>query len=67
MNRREFLKGTAEIDVPLAELENCREAFPASFTRARMLDGVKGSGFYLWGPETLCAFGDSENFGTIEY
>ena len=58
---------TAEIDVPLAELENCREAFPASFTRARTLDGVKGSGFYLWGPETLQAFGDSENFGTIEY
>ena len=58
---------TAEIDVPLAELENCREAFPASFTRARTLDGVKGSGFYLWGPETLRAFGDSENFGVIEY
>ena len=58
---------TAEIVVPLSEFERCDGAFPASFTRARSLDGVKGSGLYLWGPGTLTRFGDSENFGTIEY
>ena len=58
---------TAEVDVPFAEFERCDPVFPASFTRARSLDGVKGSGLYLWGPKTLTRFGDSENFGTIEY
>ena len=26
-----------------------------------------GSALYVWGPESLNGFGDSENFGTIEY
>ena len=58
---------TAEIAVPMSEFESCLDAFPATFTRSRLLDGVKGSGLYLWGPETLQSFGDGENFGTIEY
>ena len=58
---------TAELSIPIADLEGCRDAFPANFARCRSLDGVKGSGLYVWGPETLEGFGDSENFGTIEY
>jgi len=58
---------TADVAVPVSAFDSCLDAFPASFTRARSLDGVKGSGLYLWGPETLQAFGDSENFGTVEY
>ena len=64
--KRQVEAGT-EVSIPVADLEGCRDAFPASFARTRSLDGVKGSGLYVWGPDTLCSFGDGENFGTIDY
>ena len=63
----ELVPGQTEVSIPVADLEGCRDAFPASFARTRSLDGVKGSGLYVWGPDTLCSFGDGENFGTIDY
>ena len=42
-------------------------AVPSCFARNRAVSGISGSALYVWGPESLNGFGDSENFGTIEY
>lgn len=42
-------------------------AVPSCFARNRAVSGIPGSALYVWGPESLNGFGDSENFGTIEY
>ena len=43
------------------------KAMPSSFARNRVVDGIRGSALYIWGPQTLNGFGNSENFGTVEY
>ena len=58
---------TAEITIPLAEFKTLVADVPTSFSRSRMVDGMSGSAFYIWGPETITSFVDSMNFGTVEY
>ena len=58
---------TAEITIPIATLDGCLDAFPMSFARCRSLDGMKGSGLYVWGPAALRSFGNGDNFGTVDF
>ena len=59
---------TCAITVPFAAIGGRPvKAMPSSFARNRVVSGIRGSALYIWGPETLTGFGNSENFGTIEY
>ena len=42
-------------------------AVPSLFARNRVVDGVRGSALYVWGPESVRSFWNSENYGTVEY
>ena len=42
-------------------------AVPSLFGRNRVVSGMRGSALYVWGPAAVNAFGNTENFGTIEY
>lgn len=65
---REKDRWIGEIEIPLAEIggKAVRE-IPSCFGRNRALDGVAGSAWYCWGPESLRGFGQGENFGTMVY
>ena len=59
---------TCTIPVPFAAIGGRPvKAVPTSFARNRVVSGIRGSALYIWGPETLTGFGNSENFGTVEY
>lgn len=64
---REANSWTAEIVIPLAEFKKLVTAVPTSFARSRIVADKKGTSYYVWGPGTIEAFGDSSNFGTVEY
>ena len=59
---------TCTVTVPFAAIGGRPvKAMPSCFARNRVVDGIRGSALYIWGPETLTGFCDSENFGTVEY
>ena len=42
-------------------------AVPSLFARNRVVDGIRGSALYVWGPASVSSFWNSENYGTVEY
>ena len=59
---------TCTITVPYAAIGGRpAKAVPTCFARNRRVNGILGSALYVWGPESLNGFGNSENYGTVEY
>ena len=59
---------TCSITVPFSAIggKPVREV-PMCFARNRVVSGMRGTALYVWAPEVLVSFGNSENFGTVEY
>ena len=59
---------TCTVTVPFAAIGGRPvKAVPTCFARNRAVSGIRGSALYIWGPESLTGFGNSENFGTVEF